>query len=177
MNPNKSIPILIIKEDENEIVLTQSIAILEYLEESLSTLAPLLPPSGDLVQRAQVREMVNIITKDIQPITNGRIAKRIRAIRGKAKDQIIFVTGFFFADLMAYEELLAKYGGQFSIGDVVTMADVCFAPAVEMALAYGTNLDGLPRVMGLFKKLGELPAFQKGNWKGQGDTPEAMRGP
>ncbi|KAJ5508751.1 Glutathione S-transferase/chloride channel C-terminal [Penicillium freii] len=160
MNPSKSIPILIIKEDENEIVLTQSIAILEYLEESLPTLAPLLPPSGDLVQRARVREMVNIITKDIQPITNGRIAKRIRAIRGKAKDQIIFVTG-----------------GQFSIGDVVTMADVCFAPAVEMALAYGTNLDGLPRVMGLFKKLGELPAFQKGNWKGQGDTPEAMRGP
>lgn len=55
------------------------------------------------------------------------------------------------------------------------MTDDCFAPAVEMALAYGTNLGGLPRVMGLFNKLGELPAFQKGDWKMQGDTPEAMR--
>lgn len=156
---------------------TQSIAILEYLEESLPTLAPLLPPSGDLVQRTRVREMVNIITNDIQPITNGRIAKRVRAIRGEAKDQITFVTEVFLAGLAAYEELLAKYGGQFSVGDVGPMADVCFAPAVEMALAYGTDLDGLPRVMGLFKKLGGLPALQKGNWKAQGDTPDAMRGP
>ncbi|KAJ5186873.1 Glutathione S-transferase/chloride channel C-terminal [Penicillium cf. viridicatum] len=144
LNPSKSVPILIIKEDGNE-------------------------------TRARVREMVNIITNDIQPITNGRIAKRVRAIRGEAKVQITFVTEIFLAGLTAYEELLAKYGGQFSVGDVVTMADVCFAPAVEMALAYGTNLDGLTRVMGLFKKLGELPAFQKGNWKVQGDTPEAMR--
>ncbi|KGO40845.1 Glutathione S-transferase/chloride channel, C-terminal [Penicillium expansum] len=175
LNPSKSVPILIIKEDRNETVLTQSIAILEYLEESLPTLTPLLPPSGDLVQRARVREMVNIITNDIQPITNGRIAKRVRAIRGEAKDQITFVMEVFLAGLTAYEELLAKYSGQFSVGDAVTMADVCFAPAVEMALAYGTNLDGLPRVMGLFKKLGELSAFQKGNWKMQGDTPEALR--
>ncbi|CAI7594219.1 unnamed protein product [Penicillium glandicola] len=157
LNPSKSVPILIIKEDGNETILTQSIAIMEYLEESLPTLTPLLP-QGDVVQRARVREMVNIISSDIQPITNGRIAKRVRAIRGEAMDQITFVT-------------------EFSVGDVVTMADVCFAPAVGMALAYGTNLDGLPRVMALFEKLGELPAFQKGHWKMQGDTPEAMRDP
>ncbi|KAJ5498779.1 Glutathione S-transferase/chloride channel C-terminal [Penicillium expansum] len=103
-------------QDGNETVLTQSIAILEYLEESLPTLTPLLPPSGDLVQRARVREMVNIITNDIQPITNGRIAKRVHAIRGEAKDQIAFVTEVFLAGLTAYEELLAKYSGQFSVG-------------------------------------------------------------
>lgn len=120
---------------------------------------------------------VHIITNDIQPITNGRIAKKVRAIRGEANDQITFVTEVFLAGLTAYEELLAKYGGQFSVRDFVSMADVCFASAVEMALVYRTNLDGLPRVMGIFKTLGELPAFQKGNGKVQGDTPEAMRSP
>ncbi|KAE8391126.1 maleylacetoacetate isomerase [Aspergillus alliaceus] len=177
LNPSKSVPILVIKDGNgNETVLTQSIAILEYLEESLPTLTPLLPPSGDLVQRARVREMVNVVTNDIQPITNGRIAKRVRAIRGEAKDQISFVTDVFLAGLTAYEKLLVKYGGKFSVGDAVTMADVCLAPAVEMALAYGTNLDGLPHVMGLSKRLWELSAFQKGHWKRQGDTPEALRG-
>ncbi|KAF4762071.1 hypothetical protein HAV15_007959 [Penicillium sp. str.  len=124
LNPSKSVPILITKEGENETVLTQSIAIPEYLEESLPTLTPLLPPSGDPVQRARVREMVNIITNDIQPITNGQIAKKVRAIRGEAKDQITFVTEVFLAGLTAYEELLAKYGRQFSVGDFMTMADV-----------------------------------------------------
>jgi maleylacetoacetate isomerase len=176
LNPSKSVPVLVIKEgDEKETVLTQSIAILEYLEESLPTLTPLLPRKEDLVQRARVREMVNMITNDIQPITNGRIAKRVRAIRGEANDQITFVREVFLAGLTAYEELLVRYGGQFSVGNEVTMADVCFAPAVEMALAYRTNLDGLPHVMGLFRRLGELPAFQKGHWKMQGDTPETVR--
>ncbi|KAJ5730412.1 maleylacetoacetate isomerase [Penicillium malachiteum] len=100
LNPSKFVPVLVIKDyDGNETVITQSIAILEFLEESLPTLTPLLPPSGDLVQRAQVREMVNVITNDIQPITNGRIAKRVRAIRGDAKDQISFVTDVFLAGL------------------------------------------------------------------------------
>lgn len=176
LNPSKSVPILVIKDAcGNETVLTQSIAILEYLEESLPTLTPLLPQSGDFVQRARVREMVNVITNDIQPITNGRVAKRVRAIRGEAKDQISFVTNVFLAGLTVYEKLLIKYGGEFSVGDTVSMADVCFAPAMEMALAYGTNLDGLPHIMGLFKRLWDLPAFQKGNWKSQGDTPETMR--
>ncbi|RAL13009.1 thioredoxin-like protein [Aspergillus homomorphus CBS 101889] len=85
LNPSKSVPVLVIKDSNgNETVLTQSIGILEYLEESLPTLTPLLPPSGDAVQRARVREMVNVITNDIQPINDGRVAKRVRAIRGEA---------------------------------------------------------------------------------------------
>ncbi|KAJ5614154.1 maleylacetoacetate isomerase [Penicillium herquei] len=176
LNPSKSVPVLVIKDsDGNETIITQSIAILEFLEESLPTLTPLLPPSGDLVQRARVREMVNVITNDIQPITNGRIAKRVRAIRGEVQDQFNFVRDVFLAGLTAYEKLLVKYGGEYSVGDTITMADVCFAPAMEMALAYETNLDGLPHIMALFKRLWDLPAFQKGNWKRQGDTPEAMR--
>ncbi|KAJ5738872.1 maleylacetoacetate isomerase [Penicillium malachiteum] len=160
LNPSKSVPVLVIKDsDGNETAITQSIAILD----------------GDVVQRAQVCEMVNVITNDIQPITNGRIAKRVRAIRGEVKDQISFVTDVFLAGLTAYEKLLVKYGGEYSVGDTVTMADVCFAPAMEMALAYGTNLDGLPHIAALFKRLWDLPAFQRGNWKRQGDTPEAMR--
>ncbi|KAJ6007599.1 maleylacetoacetate isomerase, partial [Penicillium herquei] len=98
------------------------------------------------------------------------IAKRVRAIRGEVKDQISFVTDVFLAGLTAYEKLLVKNGGEFSVGDTFTMADV-------YALAYGTNLDGLPHIMGLFKRLWHLPAFQKGNWKRQGDTPETMREP
>ncbi|KAL4739525.1 maleylacetoacetate isomerase [Aspergillus similis] len=176
LNPSKSVPVLVIKDSNgNETVLTQSTAILEYLEESLPTLTPLLPPSGDPVQRARVREMVNIITNDIQPITNGRVAKRVRAIRGEAQDQIQFVREGFLAGLAAYEKLLVRNKGVFSVGDTITMADVCLAPAVEMALAYGTDLDGLPRVLELYKRLGDLPAFQNGHWKRQGDTPESMR--
>ncbi|KAJ5734253.1 hypothetical protein N7493_003039 [Penicillium malachiteum] len=112
LNPSKSVPVLVIKDaDGNETVITQSIAILEFLEESLPTLTPLLPPSGDHVQRARVREMVNVITNDIQPITNGRIAKRVRAIRGEVKDQFSFVTDVFLVGLTAYEKLLVKNGG------------------------------------------------------------------
>ena len=154
LNPSKSLPILVTKDRYgNETILTQSIAILEYLEESRPDLTPLLPPNDDFLRRARVREMVDMITSDIQPITNGRIAKKVRAIRSEPKDQITFVTDGFLVGLTAYEKMLVKYGGKFSVGDAITMADVCFAPAVEMALAYGTHLDGLPHVMELYQRL------------------------
>jgi maleylacetoacetate isomerase len=94
LNPSESVPVLVVRgPNGTESVLTQSIAILEYLEESLDPKehTPLLPPIKKALDRAKVRELVGIVVIDIAPPTNGRIVKKVREIRGEIPDQMKFV--------------------------------------------------------------------------------------
>ncbi|PYI23133.1 thioredoxin-like protein [Aspergillus japonicus CBS 114.51] len=179
LNPSHSLPVLVITDATTgtETILTQSVAILEYLEEAHPDRAPLLPPAHAPLQRARVRELVNLITNDIQPLSNGRIARRVRQIRDEVQDQLTFVQEVNVAGLTAYERLLERYGADsmYSVGDEVTLADVCLVPAVEMAVAYRTDLSGLGRVRGVVERLKALQAFRMGDWRRQGDTPVEVR--
>lgn len=75
----------------------------------------------------------------------------------------------------AYEALVKDSAGKYSVGNDVTMADVVLAPAVEAALRWDVNFDVLPTIMGIYKRLNELSAFNKGDWRHQEDTPESLR--
>ena len=65
--------------------------------------------------------------------------------------------------------------GLYSVGDQVTMADIILAPAVEGGLRWGVDFSVLPVVWGIYSRLRELTAFEKGDWRHQPDTPEALR--
>src|ERR1700759_2720935 len=76
INPLNFLPSLQIKSGPDAgKILTQSVGIMEYLEEKYTDSTPLLPPKSDVAGRAHVRALVNVIACDVQPVTNERILK------------------------------------------------------------------------------------------------------
>jgi maleylacetoacetate isomerase len=179
LNPSHSVPTLI--AENGTLKLTQSIAILEYLDERYPE-KPLLPK--DARARALVRNLVNIISNDIQPVTNLRILAGVEKIGGSraawAKEYL--QNGLDgnpepprVVLMIAYEALVNGSAGLYSVGDKVTMADIVLAPAVEASLRWGVDFSVLPTVLEIYGRLKVLPEFVGGDWKHQGDTPEEFR--
>lgn len=77
--------------------------------------------------------------------------------------------------LEAYDKVAEGYAGRYSVGDEVTLADVCLAPAVEGALRYGVDVERLGTVWRVYNEIRGLEAFKKGDWRHQDDTPEELR--
>ena len=176
INLSKAIPTLVVEQTGKEpFVLTQSIAILEYFEEQFPNRKPLLPPLDQPEKRAIVRAVQNIITNDIFPPVNSRIAMRVRAIRGEREDQVKFVHRVNSEGFAAYEAMLERYGGLYTVGDEVSLADVCLVPAVDQAKLHKLDLSTFPRMTAVYDRLMELDAFKKGSFRAQEDTPEAFR--
>lgn len=177
-NPSATVPTLTIpsshplNESSSPIIIHQSIAILEFLEEfpGFANTPKLLPANS--VDRAKVRELVNIICCDVQPPSNLNILKRIDSMNG---DRTLWAKEVMSRGLAAYEELLKTYAGKYSFSDEVTMADVCLAPAVEGALRWGVELESFPHINKIYNAIRGLDAFVKGDWKHQEDTPQQFR--
>ena len=173
-NPNKTVPTLVIHhQDGSTALIRQSIAILEYLEEAHPDLPALLPPVSDPQQRAFVRDLVNVVACDIQPVTNLKILNKVKplGVVGEEWQRDLMGSG-----LQVYETMVNDTAGKFSVGDSVTLADVVLVPAVDNALRFKVDMSKLPTVMKIYDACMEVEAFQKGSWKAQGDTPEELRG-
>ena len=172
VNPSLSVPTLVAAEDGKEdVTIRQSIAILEYFEETFPDATPLLP-ARDPVARAKVRELVDIVACDIQPVTNLRILQKIRpaGIDANGWQQDFMRTG-----LRSYEMLASKYAGRYSVGDSITLADVVLAPAIDGALRFGVDVGQFQTITKVMEELNKVDAFEKGSWKTQPDTPEEFR--
>lgn len=178
LNPSCSVPLLVRKKPGDATTITtpfkigQSVAALEYLDE-VHPEAPLLPPASDPEARAVVRTLVNIVACDIQPVTNLRIMRRVRALGGNAEEwnRELIVDG-----LRAYEDVIAGgCAGTYSYGDNVTMADVCLLPGVWNAKRFGVELGQFPTVAKVTENLEQLKAVQDAFYVNQPDAPEEMR--
>jgi maleylacetoacetate isomerase len=183
INPSAAIPVLVVEtlnKDTNEIskfTLSQSVAILEYLEEAIPSQRPLLPPLSQPVDRARVRELMYIITSDIFPPTNSRISGRVRKIRDSRDDKNDFVMKVLNEGFTAYEGLLERYskGKKYSVSDEVTLTDVCLVPQIEQARFYDLDFGVWPLLSSVIENLEKLDAFKKSGYQYQGDTPAKHR--
>lgn len=172
LNPSRSVPVLThLVDDGPSFPVTQSVAALEYLEEVYPTRNPLLPPIFQPLERAKVRTLVNIITNDVQPITNRRVTKAVIEL---GSDPIQWSKHFMTRGLEAYEKVASKTAGKYSVGDAPTLADVCLLPALYAAEKNDVDLNKLPTIVRVYKALSELEAVQKAHWSVQKDTPADM---
>jgi len=156
INPSLAVPVPVIREtDGQETTITQSIAILEYLDEvcSFGDKSTLLPSKDRPKDRAKVRELVGIVASDIFPSTNGRIAKKVRRIRGELSDQISWVHDVMAAGFASYEAIIKDCAGRYSFEDEVTMADVVLVPAYDMAIGYKFDLAPFPTIKSVYEDL------------------------
>lgn len=149
-NPQGLVPTL----DIDGLQLTQSLAILEYLDETRA--AGWLPtdPAG----RARVRALALAVAADIHPVCNLRVAKFAETTGGIAIQD--WMRHFIALGLEGVEGLLAKGpGGRFCHGDGVTLADIVLVPQVYNARRWGVDLSAYPRVSAISSACEALPVF------------------
>jgi maleylpyruvate isomerase len=154
INPQQLVPAL----DIGETVLTQSPAILEWLEEQYPTPA-LLP--ADALERAQVRALAAIVGCDIHPVNNRRILEALRhrfSADGAATDD--WCGTWISAGFDALEALVQAHGkGPFAFGEHPTLADVYLVPQIESARRFKVELGRWPRLLEIDAACGKLEAF------------------
>jgi maleylpyruvate isomerase len=156
INPQKLVPTLVLDSGE---VLTQSLAILEYLEETHPE-PPLLP--GDPVGRARVRALALIVTADVHPIQNLRVMAYLREKFGQTEESAFawsrhwIETGFD-----SYEASVAKDArtGAYSHGDRPTLADLCLVPQVFNAQRFKVDMAKFPTIQRIHTTCMKHPAF------------------
>ncbi|XP_047481165.1 probable maleylacetoacetate isomerase 2 isoform X1 [Penaeus chinensis] len=162
LNPLGQVPALIV----NENTLTQSISILEYLEEAYPQ-KPLLPK--DLFKRAKVREVCEIIGSGIQPLQNLSVLQKI----GETKME----WGHFYIQkgFVALEQVLAESAGKYCVGDEVTIADCCLIPQVYNANRFKVDMAAFPVISRVHDALMSLDAFKAAHPSQQPDCPEDLK--
>jgi len=160
-NPMAEVPVLELDDGE---LLTQSVAILEYLEETYPT-PPLLP--AEPLLRARVRTLVQIVNSGIQPLQN-RVVLTELARGGLVADD--WARYFIKRGLTAFEQRAARDRGAFSVGDTPTFADVYLVPQLFNARRFGLPLEGYPTLVRIEERCYELPAFQKARPENQSDA-------
>lgn len=162
LNPQGLVPALEI----DGVVLTQSLAICEFLDE-LYPQPALLP--ADPVRRAHVRAAAQVIACDTHPVQNLKILDRVRAL-GVGEDQ---VTGWAVQTieegLDAFDQLIARESGPYCFGNDVTLADICLVPQFVNARRFGVALRW-PRLLAIEEACLALDEFRRAAPENQPDA-------
>lgn len=156
-NPQGLVPAL----EVDGAVLTQSVAILEWIEEAFPE-RPLLP--ADPIQRAKVRAFAAAIGCDIHPLQNLRVMKKVRADYGADQDgAFAWARHWIETGFDALEQLAAAGGGRdgFLFGDGPTLAEVYLLPQMFNARRFGVDLTPYPRLVAADAAARALPEFER----------------
>ena len=154
LNPQKLVPTLV--DDGHR--LSQSLAIIEYLEETHPE-PPLLP--ADALGRARVRSLSQLIACESHPRNNQRVLKYLKRALGQEQPAVdAWYRHWCEEGLAAFErELASGPAGRYCHGDAPTMADVFLVPQVFNAARFKVSMDPYPRTRAVFDALMLLPAF------------------
>lgn len=164
-NPQGLVPALELEGGE---LLAQSIAILEWLEESCPP--PMLLP-GDPLQRARVRSLVNNIACDIHPLNNLSVMNYLRAELGAGDDDIHrWYCNWVDRGFRAIEQSLAATMGDCCFGDEPTLADVCLIPQVYNAYRFKVPMEHYPNIRQVVQHCNSLEAFARAAPEAQPDA-------
>jgi maleylacetoacetate isomerase len=151
-NPQGLVPTLEIDGQS----LTQSLAILEYLDETAP--GPRLLPE-DPLGRHRVRALAHAVAMEIHPVCNLSVAKHAAALSGAENAMQDWMLHWIGPRLEAFERMLTPGAGRYCHGDAVTMADVVLMPQIYNARRWGVDLAPMPKTMEIVARLEAIPAF------------------
>jgi len=169
LNPEGLIPVL----TEGEHTLTQSLAIIEYLEETHPS-PPLLPHAPRA--RAEVRALALAVACDIHPLNNSRVLSYLRSPLGHDEATInAWYAHWIAAGFAALEQRAQRLSGdgQHLYGTSVTLADVCLVPQMYNAHRFRCDVGPYPTLRAICAHLETLPAFARAAPQAQPDAPAA----
>lgn len=166
INPQALVPAL---EDSGKI-LTQSLAIIEYLEEKHPS-PPLLPKHP--ADKALVRSMAMIIACEVHPIQNLRVLNYVKKEYSQTDEQVNrWAQHWIDLGLSALEQMIVAQPkrGKFCFADAPTLADICLIPQLGNARRYGCDLAQYPNILSIEKTCMAVPAFANAAPENQPDA-------
>ncbi|WGR95075.1 maleylacetoacetate isomerase [Bradyrhizobium sp. ISRA443] len=153
INPQGLVPTL---ENDTGAILTQSLAIIEWLDETHPN-PPLLPQ--DALRRAKVRAFAQAIACDTHPVQNLKVLARLRQL-GLPEEKVTEWAAWANREgLLACEILIAEEAGPFCFGDTPTLADLCLVPQLANARRFGVDVAAYPRLLKAEAAARQLKAF------------------
>jgi maleylacetoacetate isomerase len=155
INPQSLLPTL---ENEGR-YLTQSLAIIEYLEEQHPQ-PPLLPKNA--ADRALVRSMALVIACEVHPIQNLRVLNYVKKEYNQTDEQVNrWAQHWIDLGLASLEQMISAQTarGKFCFGDNPTLADICLIPQLGNARRFGCDLSRYPNIMSIEEVCLAIPAF------------------
>lgn len=172
INPQGLVPAL----EVGDVVLTQSLAIVEWLDETHPE-PPLLP--HDPLERAGVRAFAHAIAMDIHPLNNLRVLDQLANEYGFDKPMLDhWYFGWIAEGLAACERLLERHedAGPFCFGASPSLADICLVPQLYNARRYGAELAPYPRLLSSDRACAGHPAFIAALPERQPDADQQLSG-
>lgn len=163
LNPGQGVPALVTGDGT---VLTQSMAILDWLEETHP--APALLPD-DPVQRAQVRAAALTIACDIHPVNNLRVIRALKSMGHSQDETVSWMNDWMTRGFATFDALIAP-DTPFCFGDRPGLADLCLVPQLYNAHRWGCDLSAFPRLTGIEARCLALPAFDAARPEAQPDA-------
>lgn len=166
-NPQKLVPLL---ELEDGRYITQSLAIIEYLDEVAPT--PRLLPD-DPYTRAQARAIALAVACEIHPLNNLRVLRYLEDSCHLAEpERTSWYRHWITEGFGAIEQMIGRHEGPFALGDTVSIADLSLVPQVYNAHRFNIPLDSFPRIREVYEACISLPAFQAAAPELQPDAPK-----
>jgi maleylacetoacetate isomerase/maleylpyruvate isomerase len=169
LNPLDSVPVLL----DGDRAITQSLAIMEYLDEMHPELETALLPV-DARGRAQVRALAMAVCCDIHPLGNLRVLQHLEKEFGASEEQrAAWSRRWIDAGFAAIEAMLLESAatGRYCHGETPSMADACLVPQVYNAIRWKLPLDDYPTIARIYHSCTELEAFQRAAPEAQPDAP------
>lgn len=164
MNPSHLVPTLV----DADLVLNQSLAIIDYLDNKYSDVA--LYPS-DIALKAKVHALSLDIACEIHPINNLRVQQYlVNELSLDDKAKMAWVHHWMATGFASVEAQLVKTSGKFCFSDDVTMADICLVPQVYNAKRFGIDLTAYPNICRITDNCNMLTAFDKALPENQDDA-------
>ena len=152
LNPQRLLPAL----EVDGRVLTQSLAILEWLDETVPE--PALLPT-DPFDRAIVRTMAQIVASDIHPVNNLRVLRALTDLGVAEPDREAWIRRWITDGFTALERMIVEHGQGYAFGSEPTLADCVLLPQVYNAERFKTYLTPFPNIVAIAARCAEHPAF------------------
>ena len=161
------------KPNNTEHRLSQSLAIIEYLEDTHPS-PPLLP--SEPLARAQVRALSQQLAIDIQPLNNLRVLQYLQHNLGLDDEQKQrwyqhWIDEGFSSIEQSLQQSHEQHVGRYCCGDAVSLADVCLVPQVYNAMRFACDLSHYPRIQAIYKTCNQRVDFQRAAPEQQADAP------
>ena len=165
LNPQGFVPVL----EVDDKVISQSTAIVEYLEESYPN-PPMLPSAA--IDRAYVRSLVQIIACDIHPLNNLRVLEYLKKTSDFENARPIWYCHWIREGFAALEQQLSLHAnkGLFCYRDTPGMADAFLIPQVYNALRFECDMNPYPLISAIYENCNQLKAFVNASPENQPDA-------
>jgi maleylacetoacetate isomerase len=168
LNPSMLVPTLV--DEDEDITLNQSLAIIEFLDEKYPNIAPFLPQHRS--DKARIRMIAQDIACDIQPSTNLRILNKLKSDFGADSEAVSkWSHDIISAGFEALEKRLLTRASEYSYGYDVTLADICLVPQVYNAIRFNVDMKRFPIIYKVYNNCQALEAFANAAPENQPDAP------